>query len=278
MGGSSVFSQTIIYYRKIRRIALKEKCWKFVIFAVIISLLVASVVGKDMFSNFDNTKSGFFTIASSAIWIGIFNSIQSICKEHAIIRNEYRSGMKMSAYIAANTIWQMVLCIIQSLVLILICMCFIDFNKKGILIPKAMVEYYITVFLIMFGSDIMGIMISSIAGNSTTAMTIMPFVLILQLVMSGVLFDLSGWSEKVSYITFSKWGMSAFGSIANINDVKAFPLAISKAFPVVQRLELDSCYDHTRANLIKSWLCCVGIGAFCYTASIISLKIKNHDS
>ena len=108
-------------------------------------------------------------------------------------------------------------------------------------------------------------------------MTIMPFVLILQLIMSGVLFDLSGWSENIAYITYSKWGMSAFGSIADLNSSE-FPLQISEAFPDVVRLETESCYDHEVSNLAVSWGWCLGITVFCAVVSILSLKIKNRDS
>lgn len=277
MDNASFFTQTSIYFRKIRRIAVKERFWKFIVFAVIISLIVSLVVGEDMFTTYESTKSGFFSIASAGIWIGIFNSIQNICKEHEIIRAEYRSGMKISSYITANILWQFVICLIQSVIMIMICLIFIDFNDTGIIIGSAIVEYFISILLITFGADIMGIMISSIAGSPTTAMTIMPFILILQLIMSGVLFELSGWSEKISYITFSKWGMSAFGSIADLNSDE-FPLKLSEVFPQVVKLETESCYDHSVSNLITAWGWCVGISIFCYIVSIVSLKIKNHDS
>ena len=91
--------QTSVYFKKIARIAIREKAWKFVVFAVIIAALVASVVGESMFTTYESTKSGFFTIVSACIWIGIFNSVQSICKEHEIIRSEYRQGMRLSSYI-----------------------------------------------------------------------------------------------------------------------------------------------------------------------------------
>ena len=157
-----------------------------------------------------------------------------------------------------------------------ICVGFIDFNSDGI-VTSAYVEYFVTMFLLTFGSAVLGIMISSISGNPTTAMTIMPFVLILQLIMSGVLFDLSGWSENIAYITYSKWGMSAFGSIADLNSSE-FPLQISEAFPDVVRLETESCYDHEVSNLAVSWGWCLGITVFCAVVSILSLKIKNRDS
>lgn len=276
MDNASFAAQTSIYFKKIRRIALKEKFWKFVVFAAIISLIVALVVGKDMFTTYEATKSGFFSIASAGIWIGIFNSIQNICKEHEIIRAEYRSGMKISAYVTANVLWQFIICLIQSVIMTAVCAAFIDFNSEDIIMP-AIAEYFITILLITFGADIMGIMISSIAGTPTTAMTIMPFVLILQLIMSGVLFDLTGWSEKISYITFSKWGMSAFGSTADLNS-DAFPLKLSEVFPQVVKLETEDCYDHTAGNLMSAWGMCALISAVCYVVSILSLKIRNHDS
>ena len=275
MGDSSFFTQTLIYYRKIRRIAFREKFWKFVVFALIISLLVAGVIKSDMFDTYESTKSGFFTIASAGIWIGIFNSIQSICKEHKIIRSDYRSGMKISSYVTANMIWQLVISIIQSFVLMGIFSMLIDFNSDGIILSSSWWEYYITVFLVTYGADVMGIMISSIAGNATTAMTIMPFVLILQLIMSGVLFDLSGWSEKLSYITFSKWGMSSLGSIADLNNNSDFPSKISETLKNIPPREVEDCYNHTLKNLLTSWSWCIGITIVCYFTSIISLKIKN---
>lgn len=105
--------QTAVYFKKIARIAIREKAWKFVVFAVIIAALVASVVGENMFTTYESTKSGFFTIVSACIWIGIFNSVQSICKEHEIIRSEYRQGMRLSSYIFANVGWQFLLCLIR---------------------------------------------------------------------------------------------------------------------------------------------------------------------
>lgn len=276
MSGTSYFTQTNVYFKKIARISFREKAWKFIVFAAIIALIVAAVVGDNMFTDYESTKSGFFTIASACIWIGIFNSIQSICREHEIIRSEYRQGTRLSSYIMANVRWQFVLCLVQSMVIFVICVLFIDFNSKGI-VTSAYVEYFVTMFLLTFGSAVLGIMISSISGNPTTAMTIMPFVLILQLILSGVLFDLSGWSENIAYITYSKWGMSAMGSIADLNS-SDFPLKISKAFPDVVRLETESCYDHEASNLLVSWGWCLGITAVCIIVSILSLKIKNRDS
>lgn len=123
----------------------------------------------------------------------------------------------------------------------------------------------------------MGIMISSVASTPNVAMTAMPFVLILQLVMSGVLFELSGWSELIANVTFSKWGMSALGSIGNLND-ESLPLKMSLVFPDVVRLETESAYDATPENLLCAWGCIALIGAICTLIAIISLKVRNRGS
>lgn len=274
--GASFSTQTSVYFKKIARIAMREKAWKFIVFAGIIAFIVAAVVGGDMFSTYDDTKSGFFTIASACIWIGIFNSIQSVCKEHEIIRSEYRQGMKISSYIIANVLWQAVLSLIQSVLTFIILCIFVDFNSDGIIFA-AYVEYFTTIYLLIFCSAVLGLMVSSISGNPTTAMTIMPFVLILQLIMSGVLFELDGFAEGIAVITFSKWGMSAFGSIADLNS-SSYPLAISEAFPNVVRLENEDCFNSEPSNLMLAWFCCLLIAAVCVVISIVSIKLKNKDS
>ena len=265
--------QTGVYFRKLRRIASKERCWKFILFAFVISFTVGAVVGGDMFTNYESTKSGFFSFTSAAIWIGIFNSIQSICREHEIIRSEYRSGMKLGAYITAHALWQLLICTVQSGMISAAEMIFAGGGAEGLIFP-APVEYFITVLLLCYGADMMGLMISAAAPDAASAMTVMPFVLILQLIMSGVLFDLSGWSEAISCLTFSKWGMCAFGSTADLND-PALPLRMSEAFPNVIRLAPEECYEHTPENLLTAWGISAGIGMICVIASGRILWIKN---
>ena len=61
-------------------------------------------------------------------------------------------------------------------------------------------------------------LISCIVKDGNTAMTVMPFVLIIQLVMSGAVFQLKNLSEWISYLTLSKWGLNSIVCIANTSD------------------------------------------------------------
>lgn len=293
MNNASYFKQTKVYFGKISRIAIREKVWKFIVFAAIIGTIVAVVTGENMFESFEQTKSGFFTLASACIWLGIFNSIQSICKEHDIIRSEYRQGMNLASYITANVMWQAVLCLVQTMLMFIICLIFGFFRhapSDGVFFP-AFMENFITMFLLTFGSAVLGIMVSSLSGTPTTAMTIMPFVLIIQLVMSGVLFELKGAADGFASVTYSKWGMSAFAATADINDKTEYKIIVEleddndpKNKMIAESLkdsgnfkEVDE-YEGTTENVLGSWFACLGITVACAVISILGLRIKNRDS
>ena len=55
--------------------------------------------------------------------------------------------------------------------------------------------------------------------STTTAMTLMPFLLIFQLVFSGSYFDLSGAAMKLTDLTISKWSLTALCSQGNYNEL-----------------------------------------------------------
>lgn len=284
MGNASFFKQTHVYFKKISRIAIREKAWIFLLFAVVISVIVALVTASDMFDNLDSTKSGFFTLASACIWIGVFNSIQNICKEHEIIRSEYRQGTKLSSYVCAHILWQAVLCFVQSIIIFLVCILFGFFGddfSNGILV-NPLVEYFITIFLLTFGAAVLGLMVSAFSGTPTTAMKIMPFVLIIQLILSGVLFELTGFAEHAAAITFSKWGMSAFGSIGDLNSLE--PKIASELADKIPNFDKsivavsDEIFNHEAGNLLIAWGWCLGLTLVFAVIAVVSLKIKNRDS
>ncbi len=288
MNNTSYSTQTGVYFKKIARISIREKAWVFLVFAVIIAGVVAIVTGDTMFKNLDQTKYGFFTLASACIWIGIFNSIQSICKEHDIIRSEYRQGTKLSAYVSAHILWQAVLCLAQSAIIFTICLAFGLFSgTESYALFGAYPEYFITIFLLTFGASVMGLMVSSFSGTPTTAMKIMPFVLIVQLILCGVLFPIEG---GVAAITLSKWGMSAFGATSGLNNMESatnqniVPL-LQKEMPSVPDNYIDTKYDfgdemfiQSEGTILLAWELCLLITFVCAVISVISLKLKNRGS
>ena len=215
----SRFGQVSIYAGKCFRLFIHEKQWKNFISTAIIMLIISLVTGDEMFSAFRDTKNGVFAVICACVWIGLFNSIQSICRERSIIKREHRTGFHLSSYVAAHVIYDGVICAVETLLITIAVYLknFDRFPESGIFFSP-LIEMYITFFLVVFGSDTIAILISSIVRKENTAMTIMPFVLIIQLVMSGAVFDLKGITEKISYLTLSKWGLDGICAIANTTD------------------------------------------------------------
>ena len=122
--------------------------------------------------------------------------------------------------------------------------------EEGIFMPVVL-ELYITFLLVMFCSDILGVMVSSIVPNEGWAMTVMPFILIIQLVMSGAVFPLEGLSKKVSALTVSRWGLDAIGSIAYINESVEDSIRVQEQMTQTT-IELDH-WDPTVSNIFFLW-------------------------
>jgi len=234
--------------------------------------MVMYVTGPKMFDNAEGTKSGLFSVMSACLWIGIFNSIQKICKERDIIKHEHMTGMHITSYVGAHMLYQAVICFMQAVIMLIAYNVFTDAPSKGVIFPSANIDYLITMFLIIYSADAMGIAISSCVKTADVAMTVMPFFLIVQLILSGVLFSLSGIVENIAYITIGKWAMAALGSIARMNDL---PLSMQLQYPQlakqIQRGE-NKDYLATSGHLFWVWFVLILITGVCMAVSIIRLK------
>ena len=216
--------QIFIYLGKLFRIFLNENGWKVFPMAAIVSLLVA-LVCENVFVNMEGTQVGALAFSCVCIWNGFFNSIQSVCKERPIIKREHRAGMHISSYMLAQMIYQAILCFGQTLIQLAIYhLCGIPYPKVGIMTGQFIFDFGITLFLITFAADMLALMVSCIVKSTTAAMTVVPFLLILQLIFSGVAFNLTGVADQVSWLTISRWGIRTICTVANHNGLPCVSL------------------------------------------------------
>ena len=202
-------AQTWIYLKKLVRMFVYQNDWKMLPMSALIAGLVTFAVGGSLFHTQEGTFSGCFALVCVCIWNGFFNSIQSVCRERPVIKREHRSGLHITSYIAAHMIYQMVLCILETVILLFICnMAGIAFPTEGVITSVFLVDYGISMFLITYAADMMSLMISSLVRNTTTAMTVMPFMLIFQLIFSGGLIYLEGAAKKLTGFTIARWAPS----------------------------------------------------------------------
>lgn len=213
------------------------------------------VAGEKMFVHYDGTKSGDFLLVSAAIWGGLFNSVQIIVKERANIKRDMVSGgLRVSCYVASRAFIQLVLCAFQSLILVS-SYYFIQMKydaslpEKGILFDSVLLELFCSVLVLMYASDALGIMISCLVKKPDVANAFAPYILIVQLIFSGVLFSLEGMTGKISYFMLSRWGMEAIGSSCGLN---ALPLKVQLEFPNFVH-EAEDMFEASKDHLLKCW-------------------------
>lgn len=211
--------QIKIYVGKCFRTFINEKGWKSLVSTLIISVILAWIIGDNTFWVNESTKSGIFAMICGCIWIGLFNSIQTVCRERDIIKREHRTGLHITSYIAAHLIFEFVQCVAEALIITIIFDAFRDFPSNGAVTNWIGLEFFISFTLILFSADALGLMVSCIVRTENAAMTVMPFVLIIQLVMSGMMFEIPANAVWVKEMTISKWGVTAICSSSDINEI-----------------------------------------------------------
>lgn len=209
--------------------------------------------------DFTGTQTGLFMLACVAIFVGICNSIQEICKERNILKREYMTNLRLSSYITSKLVVQGLVCAVQILlimVIFFISICNKAYPSSGVIFGSAMIEMYVTMFLIAFASDTIALLISSIVKNSSTANTFIPIVLIVQIVFSGVLFDLGETMDNIAGIMISKWGIAALAATCRLNEGRLALLLQNPEMSLQmgdKMSKINDLFVATPQNLLKIW-------------------------
>ena len=215
-------SQIRIYLGKFFRMFIYQNDWKVLPMAAVISALVGMVIQSNMFVTMEGTLFGAFALSCVSIWNGCFNSIQVVCRERGIIKREHRSGMHISSYVIAHMIYQAFLCLAQTVLLTVVCTRIgVRFPEKGFMTGLFHLDFAISIFLITYASDMLGLFISSFVHTTTMAMTVMPFLLIFQLIFSGGFFSLPSWSQPLTNVTISRYGLRSVAALGDYNELPA---------------------------------------------------------
>lgn len=217
------FTQLGILVRRYTTLIMNDMQRLALIFGqpLIIGLLLTLVAGPDIYQKFTETQSILFTLMSGGIWMGLLNTIQEVNKERVILKREYMGNLKLPVYMLSKYIVQGVISLVQAVILVVTFVLVKGTPScKGVLISNATIEIIVLIFLTIYASAGMGLLLSSITKSADRAMAIAPFVLIIQLIFSGILFELTGATDKISYVTFSRWAMESIGSTCDLNELE----------------------------------------------------------
>ena len=160
-----------------------------------------------------------FIFSCIAIWLGLFNSIQEISQESAIYFRERLLNLGLVPYIGSKILIRGGIALIQAIAIsISVLILFTSPDSHLISWPIGLV---ITTFLTLIASTSLSLMISACVKDSKQGINILPLVMIPQIIFSGVLFQLDGLSQIVSWFMLSRWSVGAYAILAKVNEVTA---------------------------------------------------------
>ncbi len=214
-----------------------------------------------------------FVFTSAALWVGLSTSLQEIVKESDIYLRERLVNLGLFSYLGSKLLVLGGLAVIQSILMTIAIL--IGFESPQSDLISWAIGAGITTFLTLFTCMSLGLMISAMVKNSTQANSSLPLLLIPQIIFSGVLFDMEGAGQIISWLMLSSWSVRAFSSIVNVNamvpEAQVFPDGTTIPLP----FEATDIYNATWDNLGLTWTM-LGVHTLVYlTITLILQKRKD---
>ncbi|HYF46034.1 MAG TPA: FHA domain-containing protein, partial [Acidimicrobiales bacterium] len=126
-----------------------------------------------------------FVLLVGATWLGANNAIREIARELPVLRRERAAGLSLSAYVASKAIVLGALTVVQAVVLVALATLRQDGPSDAVVLGWAPGELMVVVALAGLAAMALGLLISALAGSPERATSILPIVLILQLVLGA---------------------------------------------------------------------------------------------
>jgi hypothetical protein len=237
--------------------------------APIIAALLIFLTKQNIFvshnGNDIDAQTPLFIMAAAAVWFGTINAAREIVKEAPIYRRERTVNLGIFPYVMSKVFVLGLLCLVQSFLLLAIVGLKSGY-PDGIFLP-AFLELYISLVLTALGGLMMGLAVSAIAPNTDRAMSVVPLLLIPQIIFAGSTFKLSGVTEWISYFIVTRWGLQALGDTVHLHS----QTCINQARQIQDVLSDGSCpagtiqggnptlttpssfYGHDLGHLLPAW-------------------------
>lgn len=197
------FKQQVIstYWLTLRYATIKQKqglnfLAMIVLQPIIIALLIYSIFNQFQISN-------LFMLSIAAIWFGISNSAREIVDEWALFVKEKKYGINPISYYSSKFLILNLITFIQ--VFLITTTCYFLYKNADIHI-FGFTTYLSNLQLTAMSAISLGLLISSLFTEAVKVISIIPLVLIPQILFSGVISPLdSPVKELISTMVISRW-------------------------------------------------------------------------
>lgn len=198
-----------------------------------------------------------FMLSLSVIWFGCINSVRELVKELPIYLRERSVNLTIAPYIISKLIPLTVICFIQCLLLLGVLHIFIQ-------IPGDLLLRFLVLFAVGMSATTMGLSVSAFVSSNDKAMTVIPMLLVPQIILAGAVVKLKGvalWVAKSTMISY--WGFEAMKATL-ADDVKS----VKNQFTGDLVLSIDS-------SVTVGILAITGMAVVFLIVALIGLKLKD---
>jgi ABC-type multidrug transport system ATPase subunit len=194
-----------------------------------------------------NASVLIWLIVLGATWLGISNAIREIVKELPIYHRERAIGLSAGAYVLSKVVVLGVITAVQAAVMVPLALlqqvfpaqnsasmatllagagldptvATIEFLPKGAVLGSQIGELILVAVVVGLSSMALGLLISSLAGGVDRASTLLPVILVTQVIVSVPLFAQPNVVlESLGYVMSARWGMAAAAATADLTALR----------------------------------------------------------
>jgi ABC-type multidrug transport system ATPase subunit/ABC-type multidrug transport system permease subunit len=187
--------------------------------APLIGLLIAVLFSPKAFVG-DHASPGdaaqlVFLLMTGSIWLGVTAACREVVKERGIIEREFDVGLRLDAYVLAKAAVLFALSAVQVLLMVGVVLLLqplgTSFAAALTLIGLATAVAWVSVA--------MGLVVSTVARSVDQAASVVPLLLIPQLLFAGALVPLTRMPhavEALAQLTYARWAYAGMGSAIDL--------------------------------------------------------------
>ena len=202
---------------------------------------------------FPNTgaEQTLLILVMAAALSGMANSVREIVKERDIFERERMAGLSAGAYLGSKVIVLGLLSVFQTVVIVVVGLAGKSMPPHGSVIGSAFIEILVGAAVLCLVSMLVGLMVSALVTKGEQTMPALVVIVMLQVVLSGAVFPLTGVGAWFADIAPARWGLGALGSTVDLNAI--MPPGNHK----------DALWAHTAVQWETNMGVLIGIGVIC---------------
>jgi hypothetical protein len=203
------------------------------------------------------THKLLFLMACVAAWFGIINSVREIVKEAPLYQRERMVGIGIGPYVASKVVVLALLSTAQMVLFIGVIALRFEFPSQGVTAP-AVVEILTTLLVTALTGLSFGLALSASTTSANRAMSLTPLLLFPQIIFAGVVFQLDGVADVISWLTAPRPALQA--------------LAAAAMLPIDPHGEVLDATKQTAAYLLGRWAILAGLSALGVACTVVTLR------